>query len=42
MRCGGSVLYFGRSLHAQFNIRSYLFTRLGKGDPFSKALGPKP
>jgi hypothetical protein len=41
MKCGGSVLYFGRSLHELFHIRSFLFTRLGKGDPFSKALGSK-
>jgi hypothetical protein len=39
--CGGSACFAGRYLHQSFRKRSYLFSRLGKRDIFSKELEKK-
>jgi hypothetical protein len=35
---GGSAFYVGKYLGESFNRRSYLFSRIGRGDPFSRHL----
>lgn len=36
--CGGSTVWVGRHLYDRYERKSYLLTRIGRGDPFSRLL----